>query len=312
MNKSQQIIAAAAALGKIAEIRQFHLKEDYSGLASIENVQKVNEYINKRTKVDIINDITLSFDDIDRYEEELDEYVKESLIIRIDDSLLSEEMSLLNRTADIKIDLFKTIQFKQDFASKVVKNMFKAIGMTVPSILPIIKSPIRVQHTAGILDEYLSVSKFELRSKTIYVLFHIGTGAFTEEVKKFSFSSLEEQMKKGNFIPGDEAYGATCFFFNESSAYNVEPALLFLKGILKYGKNIGIDFASKKYFNIGTSSTLLLNGNDIIVNGGLVGGDGLTSGHISLRKMGTTYEYSNLYLLNAERMLSDYSKREFL
>lgn len=315
MSESTENITAAAALGRIAEIQQFGLQQDYSHLTAIKGVQILNDAAKKATGIDLLKPGKhLTFDEIDKYEGFLEDFVEKNLTIKVSDSFLAEEIGLQEKTEDFSLEFFKNFIFSKDI-SRAVKMNFKAIGMAIPSILPILRTPIRVQRCLGIggREEFLTLSKFFHKSRTIYAVFHLGKGPIghTDIISSFS-ALLKERDKNPPVGDANLINTVTCFFFHESSAHHQSPINLFFKGILKYAQTVTIGLETKKFFHTGYSSQLLIDkGDNIEILQQTLGVRGAISGHASMRKTKTGYEYENLYFLYAERQVQDYTDFKF-
>jgi hypothetical protein len=313
MNTSTENISAAAALGKIAEMRQYGIEESYSYLIEMEAVQIINNEAKKHTGVDLLNfDRKISSVEIERYEEFLEKVIEQNLTKKLSDSFLEDELTLLEDAKDYPLSLYRTFDIKSRHITPAVKQLLNSIGIITPSIASIVKDPLRVVTIDKQGKNFLSISKINLKSKNIYLLFHIATLAHAEV--DGAPSSFQDTFKNAKVLShDDEAITTSCILFSGKSQDITSPLGMFLNGILRYGYDITIDFITKRFFLDGYSSKLLIRqGKDIIYNNGLVGQHEILGGMQFMRAPSGGYKYGFLYSLNTDKIIRDYKSNNLL
>lgn len=303
-------ITAAAALGKIAEIRQFSLSEDFGHLANMEHVARINNEVKNATGVDLLNSKNITYEDIERYEKHLDRIIEQSLSHKFSESFLADEVGFLDSIEDFPLHSYRALPITIDALMPFVKQVFKAIGISAPSIMPILKNPIRVQKTSNDeLYDFFILSVFESKSKPIAALFHMTLGELNVSSKMYKFSEQFDKSKK--IREENELSVIACFLFDGTKINNEAPSNLFLSAIIKYGKDITIGHDTKKFFLKGISSSLLIHKNDEVkFKDDISSSKGFAS--FAMRETPTGYEYTHLYLIAQDRLMRDISARKLL
>jgi hypothetical protein len=172
MRSSEAKIAAATALSKIAEIRQFGLSEDYRYISDIEEVILINAEAKRVIGIDMLDESrSINFDEFEKYEGFLERVIENNLSSPINKSLLGDEIEMLKVSSRIPLNSFR--EYKLEFTSSLVKETVKAIGLIPNSILSIARSSTRVDLISGDDENILALSKGTVKSKSVFFLFHI-------------------------------------------------------------------------------------------------------------------------------------------
>lgn len=306
-------ISAAAALNKIADIKQFKLLEDYSYLAAMESVKRVNDEAVSTIGIDLLNSNNLSMKQIEIYENFLERFIDKNLSVRYSDSFLDDQLELIRTVEDFPTHSFRSFGISQETLTQTVKDSLKQIGIIAPAITPIIKDALRVQRYVidKDMEVYLSLSQVTVKSKSYYILFHtnVGITRYTKnklnQVRKF-----DDFFKFSNPAESNSFRVITCFLVDCNSPLANSPVHMFFNSILKYGKSITIDNTTKKFFLKGRNSNLLIRqGGEIMFNNGSVKGHGF---NIFLEKTDTGYKYAFAYMIDRELLLRGFNTRNIL
>jgi hypothetical protein len=307
MQNSTEIISAIAALSKIAEIRQFELKEDFDYLIDSSLVREINAATFQATGIDIINaKKKLSFDDIEKYEEYLDGLMTKALPRVYSSQFLGDELNLLLDAQAFPLESFRSLNFELKDMKGGVKEIFKGLGYIAPSILPIIKNAERVEQI-GDNETFFSVSRIEVKSKIIFVLFQISIGARAEyslpRNNTNDFKITKELIKKFK----DEKFVnvVSCFLFSHNSPLLESPTRMFLHAIDKYGEDMMINGRTQKfYLETVTSDLMIEKGAKVLFPHAL--GEVETMGQIKFTPTGFRYRYA--YGIQPARIIRDYKR----
>ncbi|MDO7848996.1 hypothetical protein Q5H92_21710 [Hymenobacter sp. M29] len=132
-------ISAAAALGKIADIIQFKLNEDYDFLAQQLEVQELNDQARAAIGIDLLHGKeNLSLPQIRMYEDFLEKAVKSSLVRVYDDKFIADQIAVLDKTSVLSLEDFKAFSYTDNVLSVAVKVMFKAVVYASPFGKPVV------------------------------------------------------------------------------------------------------------------------------------------------------------------------------
>lgn len=312
MSKQSDNISAAAALNKIVQIRRFKIKEDYQYLLNIKDVRSVNTEATIATGIDLLDPTNkIGFEEAERYGIFLNNFINNNLNNTYSSSFIDDAAALFEKVETYSIDNFKSIPIKIESLSTLSKSVFKAIGVNVPSIIPILKNPVAVQFIKS--DEnynFLSLSKLNVKSKELFIIFHTSVGKYIGVREKLN--SLDQVYKAGvdKKIEEQIHFVMSSFIFTAESAARKTPANMILEGILKYGNNITIGGETRKFFLEGHNSNLLIDQEGKISIADNLGKR--LKGSLQVGKTATGYRYSFAYVIDIERMNRDYEKGIFL
>lgn len=309
MNKAA-VLSAAAALSKIAEIKQFGLAQDYNYLLKIEDVIKINEEATSATGVNLLEtDKRLSIEDIVKYENYLDIIIRNSLSQKFSDGFLADELQLLNNSRPFSVNSFRGFTISR--VSSLVKDSLNSIGIITPSIIPIAKSSNIVECIDEKQENFLTLSSLTIKSRKVFAIFHVIIGNHARSHKKPK--SIEGSFESAKQVIELNAVSiAACFLVEPSNELLREDSLihLFMQAILKYGKNTTIGNQTRKFFLKGVSSSLLIHpGDEIIIDDKL---SNHMSGNMVLKTTPTGYEYHFVYNIAVDAMIRDYKRGHFL
>jgi hypothetical protein len=309
MSEFNDNIIAIAALNKVAEIRQLGLEEDYKYLVDSALVQKINSQAKAATGVDLLdkNNI-LTFTDIDKYESFLEKVVENSLPKKYSESFLADEIALLNIAREYPVNDFRGLNITIESLSPFSKRVFKFLGITMPTALSIIKNSYRVDYLDVRQGNFFTISKLTLKSKD-YLLFSqisVGQTNFIRGRPKTITTALSEIEGE----VGADVNVLICILFNANSTFANSPTNMFLQILTRYGKDITIDYVTKKFFLEGYTSNLLIRqGDEILFSDGFHKN---TAGSMYVEKTPTGTKYGMLYGLDFEMFTNDFRNKRLL
>ncbi len=308
MNRSHAQIAAAAALSKVLEIKQYNLSEDYSHFLNIEEVQSINDEAKRIIGIDILNhNVQLNHDSIEKYESFLDRVVDNNLSNKYSDLFLQDEIALLEKAKQFSITSFSS--FKIGKINLIAKVAYKSIGLSVPSMVAHIKSAYNIQVLDNEQNHFLVASKIEVKSKSLIALFHISINK-TAEFSRGDFKNIEQLAKNAKVDDDLAPHVSACFLFDINNSRLNSPVRMFLQAISKYGVDITIGNSTRKFFLSGFSSKLLINKGDELSMSSLKSAE--SSWVMSLKSTYTGYNYEFAYSVALNRMERDYKKGLFI
>lgn len=311
MIQSFRNINSISALNKVLEIRKYKIKEDYSHLASLDDVKAVAKEMLESISVDILNsNKQLSPEDISRSEKYLERALNNSFVKKYSESFLSDEIALLGSTLDYGLMDFRSIDFSNAAISLSVKAAMKALGFIAPSIPLIIKDAYRVQTFAELENQFLCASRITVNSKGYIALFDVFYGP---ELKVESPSDyVDLSINNISYIGHTpRLHVNSCFVFGLDS-HSLSPARLFLRAIAKYGKEMTINNVTQKFFlEIISSELAIRKGNKIIYAKNLVSNSDYEP-IMTLRKQGGTEIYNHIYTISPLEIAGDLKRRQMI
>jgi hypothetical protein len=279
-------------------------------------VAKINEDTKNVTGIDLLDKAKkLSIQEIEKYESYLDKLLLNSLSQKLPNLFLADEIELLSISRIFPLHSFRGFDINVQSMSVLIKDVLNPLGIMTPSIVPLLKSAIKVESIDSSQEVFLALSPINIKSKKALALFHLSLGDHAlhtgkpSNISKTFNKSITENVDN---ILLDVIGVHSCFLISSSNPLLEEDSLvhLFMQGIIKYGRNTTIGNQTRKFFLKGFSSSLLINkGEDIEVD------DKFSKnmrGHMGIRQTATGHEYMFVYNIAVDSMVHDYKRGIFL